>query len=311
MKGLNRIMGLTKFHSSNNKLKPIILLQDFLKQKTTEAFTNLPRTTTSATPTTTPSTIKPNVKPRVTATPSSTTTAKASLEPNFIATTQTAIITSLATKSFLQPTASTFMPTSSTISPTTLKPQAPTTTDTTNDPNTTEKTQSTLKESSTTESNLVVILLITVVFFCLMFFGIVFWIYKCYTTYPFKIGFSEFHRHRHPDYVRPPLVLWRTKAFSYGFDSEGNLRKWQRASAREIHPGQLEENLEKWKKVSAHETYPGQLEECESSLKINPDFLNQDYIRMAIYPSELSNVQAQDSNLPKIIENPNIHSTII
>ena len=260
-------------------------MQDFLKQKATAgSTTNIPSTTTTA-PTTKD---KPYVKPRITPTPTSRPTSTSTSTPKASATPKT---TSVPTKSFLQPTANTSLPTLSTILPTTSKPKTPTTTNARNEPNTTERTQTTVKEYSTTDSNLVVILLIIVVVFCLIFFVTVFWIYKCYTTYPFEIGFSRCYRQRHPNYVRPPLVLWRTKTRSYGIDSWGKPTIWKRSSI--------------------HEFDPFQPDKFESSLKIDPEFLNADFIQMKTYSSEItnaiSNVTTEESdsiaNLPIIIEN--------
>ena len=169
---------------------------------------------------------------------------------------------------------------------------------TTEEPKTTTETPATLEESDTGH-NLVVICAIIAVFFCLILLAAVFWIIRCYTTDPFEIGFSRCHRQRHPNYVRPPLVLWRRKNWSYGFDSDGRLRKWKRASILELHSLQSDK--------------------CESTLKIDPEFLNADFIQMATYPSAntVSNVQTQESgvilpiaNLPIIIDNQADHSII-
>ena len=256
-------------------------MQDFLKKKTTEAFSNLPSTKTSATPTTTPSTIKPDITistftdfliqstlTSITELPTWSTTSS----PTSTQTTTTAI-TTIPELTILVPTQTT------TTSKSTTEQQ-----DNRTEQNTTERTE---QDNRAKEKQVVVIFAVISAVFILILVAIVIVIIRSYRTYPFKLSWSYFHRKRHPNYIRPHFILLRTKSGSYGISNEGKLKKWKRAS---VHSLKSNRSL--------------------SSLKIDPGFLNEDFIQMVDYPSSSEKHIASVQEVGEIVPMENLPSII-
>ena len=89
---------------------------------------------------------------------------------------------------------------------------------------------------------------------------------------------ARFYKVRKPKVAQRKVVVFRTRKYNYGRDNYGRWRKWLRPNRVMYRPYNY----------SVHPQLAGRsLEEIESqpfvpsTLRVNPDFLHEDYVRMA------------------------------